>query len=223
MVAAGETPVAAEPAYDLPQAVINTATATALVLLIERRIAAVYGDLIEAAEQPAVRALAVNACSAPRPPSSPGAARPWPSRARCEMARSCPCGLDATYDDCCGRLHQGRTSANTAEQLMRSRYSAFVVGDVPYLLRSWHSSARPPDLQLDPDLVWTGLEIREHHRRKPVPHRREPSSSAHTTHSTAAQPTSTKTAASPARTAPGCTSRLSPAAPRADEAGVGGV
>jgi len=75
------------------------------------------------------------------------------------MARSCPCGLDATYDDCCGRLHQGRTSANTAEQLMRSRYSAFVVGDVPYLLRSWHSSTRPPDLQLDPDLVWTGLEI----------------------------------------------------------------
>ena len=42
---------------------------------------------------------------------------------------------------------------------MRSRYSAFVVGDVPYLLRSWHSSTRPPDLQLDPDLVWTGLEI----------------------------------------------------------------
>ncbi|MGW7679940.1 ferritin-like domain-containing protein [Kribbella sp. NPDC054772] len=60
LVAAGETPVAAEPAYDLPQAVTNTATATALVLLIERRIAAVYGDLVEAAEQPAVRAFAVD-------------------------------------------------------------------------------------------------------------------------------------------------------------------
>ncbi|MFF0340712.1 ferritin-like domain-containing protein [Kribbella sp. NPDC004875] len=59
LVAAGETPVAAEAAYDLPQAVTNTATATALVLLIERRIAAVYGDLVEAAEQPAVRAFAV--------------------------------------------------------------------------------------------------------------------------------------------------------------------
>jgi SEC-C motif-containing protein len=75
------------------------------------------------------------------------------------MAGSCPCGLDAAYDDCCGRLHQGRTSASTAEQLMRSRYSAFVVGDIPYLLGSWHSSTRPADLQLDQDLVWTGLEI----------------------------------------------------------------
>jgi hypothetical protein len=59
LVAAGETPVVAEPAYDLPQAVTNAATATALVLLIERRIAAVYGDLVEAAEQPAVRTFAI--------------------------------------------------------------------------------------------------------------------------------------------------------------------
>jgi hypothetical protein len=59
LVAAGETPVAAQPAYDLPQVVSNAATATALVLLIERRIAAVYGDLVEAAEQPAVRTFAI--------------------------------------------------------------------------------------------------------------------------------------------------------------------
>lgn len=55
----GATPVAAEPAYDLPQAVTNATTAAALILLIERRLAAVYGDLVEAAEQPAVRTLAV--------------------------------------------------------------------------------------------------------------------------------------------------------------------
>ncbi|WP_327633985.1 ferritin-like domain-containing protein [Kribbella sp. NBC_00482] len=61
LVAAGETPVAAQPAYDLPQVVSNTATATALVLLIERRIVGVYGDLVEAAEQPAVRAFAIEA------------------------------------------------------------------------------------------------------------------------------------------------------------------
>jgi len=71
----------------------------------------------------------------------------------------CPCGLDATYGDCCGSLHQARTTATTAEQLMRSRYTAFVVRDAPYLLRSWHSSMRPADLQLDQDLRWTGLEI----------------------------------------------------------------
>lgn len=59
VIAAGETPVAAEPAYDLPRAVTNAATATALILLIERRLAAVYGDLVEAAEQPAIRGLAI--------------------------------------------------------------------------------------------------------------------------------------------------------------------
>src|SRR6266516_4035114 len=57
--AAGETPAAAEPAYDLPQAVTNAATAAALILLIERRVAAVYGDLVEAAEQAPVRAFAI--------------------------------------------------------------------------------------------------------------------------------------------------------------------
>jgi hypothetical protein len=59
VVAAGETPVAADPAYDLPQAVTNAAGAAALILLIERRVAAVYGDLVEAAEQPAVRSFAI--------------------------------------------------------------------------------------------------------------------------------------------------------------------
>ena len=59
IVAAGETPVAAEPAYDLPQAVTNAAGATALILLIERRVAAVYGDLVESAEEQAVRAFAI--------------------------------------------------------------------------------------------------------------------------------------------------------------------
>ncbi|GAA2791145.1 ferritin-like domain-containing protein [Kribbella solani] len=59
VVAAGATPVAAEPAYDLPAAVTNVATGAALILVIERRIAAVYGDLVEAAEQAPVRAFAV--------------------------------------------------------------------------------------------------------------------------------------------------------------------
>ncbi|TCO51856.1 uncharacterized protein DUF4439 [Kribbella antiqua] len=60
LVAAGETPVAAEAAYDLPQAVTNAATATALILLIEKRIAPVYGDLVEAAEDTAIRTFAID-------------------------------------------------------------------------------------------------------------------------------------------------------------------
>lgn len=42
---------------------------------------------------------------------------------------------------------------------MRSRYSAFVVGDLDYLLRTWHSSTRPAELELEPDVRWYRLDI----------------------------------------------------------------
>lgn len=42
---------------------------------------------------------------------------------------------------------------------MRSRYSAFAVGDAEYLLRSWHSSTAPEALELDTDLVWKRLFV----------------------------------------------------------------
>jgi SEC-C motif-containing protein len=42
---------------------------------------------------------------------------------------------------------------------MRSRYSAFAVGDVGYLLATWHPGTRPRSLELDPRVRWTGLEI----------------------------------------------------------------
>jgi SEC-C motif-containing protein len=71
----------------------------------------------------------------------------------------CPCGLPSTYDACCGRLHRGEATAATAEQLMRSRYAAFVVMDAGYLHDTWHPDTRPPRVQLDPGDRWTGLEI----------------------------------------------------------------
>jgi SEC-C motif-containing protein len=42
---------------------------------------------------------------------------------------------------------------------MRSRYSAYVVGDAQYLLDSWHPSTRPASLELDPAQRWFGLHI----------------------------------------------------------------
>ncbi len=42
---------------------------------------------------------------------------------------------------------------------MRSRYCAFVKGDVAYLTRTWHPRTRPARLDLDPGTRWTGLEI----------------------------------------------------------------
>jgi SEC-C motif domain protein len=73
--------------------------------------------------------------------------------------RRCPCGTGLPYAGCCGRLHDGTAAAATAEQLMRSRYSAFAVGDAGYLLATWHPSTRPRDLALDDAVRWTGLEV----------------------------------------------------------------
>jgi len=70
----------------------------------------------------------------------------------------CPCG-GGTYGTCCGPALDGSRPAPTAEALMRSRYTAFAVGDVAYVLRSWHRSTRPPTLELDDDLVWRRLVV----------------------------------------------------------------
>jgi SEC-C motif-containing protein len=71
----------------------------------------------------------------------------------------CPCGSGLDYAGCCGRLHAGSATAATAEQLMRARYSAFAVGDPAYLLATWHSTTRPPTVDLDPRIRWIGLEV----------------------------------------------------------------
>ncbi|MFZ8757644.1 YchJ family protein [Microbacterium sp. HMH0099] len=69
----------------------------------------------------------------------------------------CPCGGGA-FGDCCRPILDG-TPAPTAERLMRSRYTAFVVGDEPHLRRSWHPRSRPETLDLDAATTWTGLEV----------------------------------------------------------------
>ncbi|HWD81129.1 MAG TPA: YchJ family metal-binding protein [Kribbella sp.] len=74
-------------------------------------------------------------------------------------APTCPCGQDLPYAACCGRLHRGEATAATAEQLMRSRYTAFVMHDAAYLRRTWSPATRPAAIDFDPDRRWTGLEI----------------------------------------------------------------
>lgn len=77
----------------------------------------------------------------------------------------CPCGTGARLDACCGRYHAGplHLQAPTAEALMRSRYSAFVLDLTDYLLATWHPSTRPSRLEAnEPRLKWLGLEVRRH-------------------------------------------------------------
>ncbi|WP_179337589.1 YchJ family protein [Winogradskyella ludwigii] len=56
---------------------------------------------------------------------------------------NCHCGNDKTYKACCEVFHRNNGKTNTAEQLMRSRYSAFVLADGNYLMATHHSSTRP--------------------------------------------------------------------------------
>jgi SEC-C motif-containing protein len=71
----------------------------------------------------------------------------------------CPCGSGLNYGECCRPIHLGHSPAATAERLMRSRFSAFAVGDPAYLLRSWHPDTRPAALEIDADTRWLWLEI----------------------------------------------------------------
>jgi SEC-C motif-containing protein len=55
-------------------------------------------------------------------------------------------------------LHAG-SAAPDAQALMRSRYSAFVLCDEPYLLATWHPSTRPASIPFNRKQKWLGLRV----------------------------------------------------------------
>jgi SEC-C motif-containing protein len=72
----------------------------------------------------------------------------------------CPCGSGTLYQDCCEPYHLSLSAPN-AEKLMRSRYSAYVLGLEEYLLNTWHPNTRPQALNLKQDRTqWLGLEVK---------------------------------------------------------------
>ncbi len=78
----------------------------------------------------------------------------------------CPCGLPKAYRACCGPCHAGEAPAASAEALMRSRYSAYVLDLRDYLLATWHASTRPAHLEPAPaGLRWLGLDVRRSSRQ----------------------------------------------------------
>ncbi len=71
----------------------------------------------------------------------------------------CPCLRGEKFDVCCGPFLRGDALPPTAEHLMRSRFSAFSVGDADYLLWTWHAANAPATLELDPLQRWYRLDI----------------------------------------------------------------
>ncbi len=79
------------------------------------------------------------------------------------MSHTCPCGSGIALDDCCGKWHQGQP-APSAEWLMRSRYSAYTLGLIDYLVAT---TLPAQQAALDRDSMrawslgstWLGLEV----------------------------------------------------------------
>jgi SEC-C motif-containing protein len=68
------------------------------------------------------------------------------------------------YSDCCGAYHLSQRTVPTAEALMRSRYTAFVMGEIAYLVATTHPSARDAGLEAAyrstfESTQWIGLKV----------------------------------------------------------------
>ena len=83
-----------------------------------------------------------------------------------ETNETCPCGSGATFGDCCEPIIKGTRESETAEELMRARYSAFVTQAIDFIVASTHSRTRK-DIDLtfirewSETSTWHGLEILE--------------------------------------------------------------
>ena len=85
---------------------------------------------------------------------------------------ACPCTSSRPYGECCAPFHKGRRLAATCLELARSRYSAFALAEIDYLVRSLHPDH--PDRSLPPELMrssireacrkykYTGLTVHQH-------------------------------------------------------------
>lgn len=76
----------------------------------------------------------------------------------------CYCGSQKSYAECCSRFLSGNLKPETPEQLMRSRYSAFCIKNIEYLICTHHPSKQQPNeretlTQTVHKTHWLGLKV----------------------------------------------------------------
>ncbi|RJG04419.1 hypothetical protein D3878_13725 [Noviherbaspirillum sedimenti] len=83
--------------------------------------------------------------------------------ARTSEISRCPCG-GSDYAACCGRFIAQGKIPQTPEELMRSRYSAYTLGDEAYVRATWCPRTLPegPLISAEPGMKWLGLDVRRH-------------------------------------------------------------
>ena len=94
-----------------------------------------------------------------------------PRNARRRSPGQCPCGSGLGYGRCCGPYHRDRGLPPSAEALMRSRYAAYALGLVDYILRTtdpegaaWEADEeawRASVVAFSASATFTGVEILE--------------------------------------------------------------
>ena len=80
------------------------------------------------------------------------------------MPDLCPCGSGKLFANCCEPIISGKKEALTAQELMRSRYTAFTQANVDYLIRSHSVKTRPIKERKSIEkwaksVIWMGLTI----------------------------------------------------------------
>jgi len=80
------------------------------------------------------------------------------------MHSLCPCGSGQLLVSCCKPIVSGVNDAITAQELMRSRYTAFTQANIDYLMRSQSAKTRPVKESKSIEkwaksVVWMGLTI----------------------------------------------------------------
>ncbi|MCP3871706.1 MAG: YchJ family protein [Desulfobacteraceae bacterium] len=76
----------------------------------------------------------------------------------------CYCGHHKKYEKCCYPFLSCKLKPETPEQLMRSRYSAFCIKDIEYLIATQHPSMRQHNerdvlTQIVQNTQWLGLKV----------------------------------------------------------------
>ena len=78
------------------------------------------------------------------------------------MEKKCICGNDLSYGDCCGKFIEGKKDAQSAVELMRSRYSAYVLRNGQYLYDTCSAQLKNTDdikAIESQKIEWIGLRI----------------------------------------------------------------
>ncbi|SLM63161.1 MULTISPECIES: YchJ family protein [Dickeya] len=80
------------------------------------------------------------------------------------MSEYCPCGSGQPYIQCCQPYLRRDANAARPDVLMRSRYTAYVLQDVEYLLATWHPDCHAENWRDEiaascHDTHWLGLNV----------------------------------------------------------------